>query len=209
MIPQLRHFDMTNIRRYALRVKTQYRRLNNRRRLETFDMEYMVSEGLLPPNGIGELQDAILSTIPSVVEWVCIYLVNFIHFNLHVLISMCVQVKAMVKDDKLFTPRLMSRFIKVMITTIYCCSPQGRPLAFERITYGEFMSSWNHHVDPFSRHLKTSLSLHYQVISIVGEAAEELVDYYVNDIRPRILANLNRTTRGKSAYYFTFSCFCM
>ncbi len=85
----------------------------------------------------------------------------------------------------------------MVVTAIYLFSPQGRPLAFEKITFGDFMSSWTHNVDPFSRHLKTSLSLHYQVISIVGEVSEDFVHYYVNDVRPRIMANLNRMAQGQ------------
>lgn len=98
--------------------------------------------------------------------------------------------------SELLTPRAYSKFVRVMIAAIYVLCPQGRAQAFEKISYGEFSASWSHRTSPFSRYLKTSLSTHYQILTIVHGPPSELIDIYIELVRPALLNNVGFEQSG-------------
>ena len=112
------------------------------------------------------------------------------------------------------------KFLKLLLAILYCFSPQGRPNAFVMISYEGFMSSFDNGVNPFSKFLKTSLRLHYQVLAIVDGPPSEFIRYYINIVRPMLYMHLGKFTEGKfncnfiyysgssSGYSSSSSCCC-
>ena len=191
---ELRHLDTVKFRLHALRLRQQvpyfhvifklkyvtmswsfqYKRFDSRYRSQSYDLDVLIGQGKYPAGGIEELQDGIFQLLPILRKWV-----------------------QKLKNNKIpLTVTDYTFFLKFLMAVLYCLSCQGRPQAYQKITYGEFLSSWGQRRNPSHGNLKNRLSLHYQVLAIVEGPPSEVIDAYIQFVRPRLLEFKNRAHRG-------------
>ena len=152
----------------------QYKRFDSRYRSKSYDLEVLIAQRKYPEGGVEELQDGIFQLLPSMKKWIRSLTRNKIQLAVTDFVS----------------------FLKVLMALLYCLSCQGRPQAYEKITYGEFISSWKQRRNPSQGKLKNRLTLHYQVLAIVEGPPSEFIDAYIEVVRPKLLEFLGRTHSG-------------
>ena len=153
----------------------QYKRIDSRYRSKSYDLDVLIAQGKYPGGGIEELQRGIFQLLPDQRKWI-----RKLKYN---------KIQLSVTD--------FCSFLKVLMALLYCLSCQGRPQAYEKITYEEFVSSWEQRRNPSHGNLKNRLSLHYQVLAIVEGPPSEFIDAYIQVVRPRLLEFINRQHKGK------------
>ncbi len=152
----------------------QYKRFDSRYRSKSYDLDVLIAQGKYPEGGMEQLQEGIFDLIPDMQDWI-----------------------QKLKDNKIqLTVTDFCRFLRILMALLYCLSCQGRPQAYEKITYGEFISSWRQRSNPLHGNLKNRLSLHYQVLAIVDGPPSEFINAYIDVVRPRLLLFINREHRG-------------
>ena len=73
-----------------------------------------------------------------------------------------------------FTSKGYGHFMGAMLAAFYAFSVQGRPQAFYKLSYAQFMKFWERGETIYSRFLKTAASCHFQVRRCcIGELLNE------------------------------------